>query len=116
MPDAYLGTWNGSIDNSVGHSTRSLVIEQGDVGDPVLSLTAEGPAGSGTYHCVFRAKLAEEPASGGPLRIGPSTVTVGSPASSCTPGAATELTILPDGRLERLNTSTGESLTYTKAN
>ncbi|MFD0136939.1 protein kinase [Streptomyces sp. NPDC059687] len=116
VPDAYLGTWNGSIDNSGGHSTRSLVIEQGDVGDPVLSLTAEGPAGSGTYHCVFRAKLAEEPASGGPLRIGPSTVTVGSPASSCTPGAATELTILPDGRLERLNTSTGESLTYTKAN
>ncbi|KUJ33716.1 serine/threonine protein kinase [Streptomyces sp. NRRL F-5122] len=116
VPYAYLGTWNGSIDNSGGHSTRSLVIEQGAVGDPVLSLTAEGPAGSGTYHCVFRAKLAEEPASGGPLRIGPSTVTVGSPASSCTPGAATELTILPDGRLERLNTSTGESLTYTKVN
>ncbi|MEU7963679.1 protein kinase [Streptomyces sp. NPDC049097] len=116
VPDAYLGTWTGSIDNSAGHSTRSLVVEQGDVGDPVLSLTADGPAGSSTYHCVFRAKLAEEPASGGPLRIGPSTVTVGSPASSCTPGAATELTILPDGRLERLNTSTGESLTYTKAN
>ncbi|MED7822650.1 serine/threonine-protein kinase [Streptomyces chiangmaiensis] len=114
VPDAYLGTWSGGIDNSNGHSTRSLVIQRGGVGDTVLSLTADGPVGSGTYHCVFQAKLAEKPIVNGPLKIGPSTVTVGRPASSCTPGAATELTILPDGRLKRLNTSTGESLTYTK--
>ncbi|MFJ8360347.1 serine/threonine-protein kinase [Streptomyces sp. NPDC093984] len=111
VPDAYLGTWTAAIDNETGHNTRSLVIRQGGVGDTVLSLTADGD----TYHCVFRAELAEKPAANGPLRIGPSTVSVGRPASSCAPGGATELTLLPDGRLKRVNTTTGEALTYTKA-
>ncbi|MER6352983.1 protein kinase [Streptomyces sp. NPDC001634] len=114
VPEAYLGTWTATIDNSTGHSTRRLVIQEGGMGDTVLSLTADGAADSGTYHCVFQAKLAEKPTSDGPLKVGPSTVTAGEPASSCTPGAATELTILPDGRLKRVNTSNGESLTYTK--
>ncbi|MFD1660365.1 serine/threonine protein kinase, partial [Streptomyces caeni] len=114
VPDAYLGTWTTAIDNSTGHNSRRLVIQQGGVGDTVLSLTADGPTGSGTYHCVFQAKLDQKPTADGPLRIGPSTVTVGEPASSCAPGAATELTILPDGRLKRVNTSNGNSLTYTK--
>ncbi|MER5178859.1 protein kinase [Streptomyces sp. NPDC002896] len=116
VPEKYLGAWTGGIDNDAGHNTRRLVIQQGEVGDTVLSLTADGPAeGGGTYHCVFQAELASAPSGDGPLRIGPSTVTVGEPASSCTPGAATTLTILPDGRLRRVNTETGEQLTYTKA-
>jgi hypothetical protein len=41
-------------------------------------------------------------------------VTVGQPATSCTPGAATEIALKPDGTLERVNTSNGEKLTYTK--
>ncbi|POX53886.1 serine/threonine-protein kinase [Streptomyces sp. Ru72] len=110
VPDAYLGTWTAAIDNATGHNTRRLVIRQGGVGDTVLSLTADGD----TYHCVFRAELAGQPAANGPLRIGPSTVTGGRPASSCTPGGATELTLLPDGRLKRVNTATGEALTYAK--
>lgn len=110
VPDAYLGTWTAAIDNATGHNTRRLVIQQGGVGDTVLSLTADGD----TYHCVFRAELAEKPAVNGPLRIGPSTVGGGRPASSCTPGGASELTLLPDGRLKRVNTTTGEALTYTK--
>jgi hypothetical protein len=48
------------------------------------------------------------------LRVGPSTVTAGEPVSSCVPGAATELTLLPDGRLKRVSTGNGESLIYTK--
>lgn len=114
VPDAYLGTWTTAIDNSTGRNPRRLVIQQGEAGDTVLSLTADGPTGSGAYHCVFQAKLDERPTEDGPLKIGPSTVTVGEPASSCAPGAATELTILPDGRLRRVNTSNGGSLTYTK--
>jgi hypothetical protein len=110
VPAAYLGTWTAVIDNVIGRNTRRLVVRQGKVGDTVLSLTADG----GTYHCVFAAKLAEQPTGDGPLKIGPSTVTSGEPASSCTPGAATELTLLPDGRLQRLSTGNGESLTYTK--
>ena len=115
VPETYLGTWNASIDNDTGHNTRQLVIRQGEVGDTVLALTADGPAGSGSYHCVFEAPLTVAPDTGGPLEIGPSEVTVGEPASSCSPGSASEVTLLPDGTLRRVNTASGESLTYTKS-
>ncbi|GHJ40010.1 serine/threonine-protein kinase [Streptomyces sp. TS71-3] len=114
VPARYLGTWNGSINTSSGHSSRRLVITQGEVGDTVLSLTADGPAADGGYHCVFKAPLQSEPTAKGPLRIGPSVVTEGEPATSCSPGAPTTVTVLPDGRLQRTNTDTGEKLTYAK--
>ncbi|SNX62832.1 serine/threonine protein kinase [Streptomyces sp. TLI_55] len=110
VPAGYLGTWTAGIDNAEGHHTRRLTIQQGEVGDTVLSLVADGP----DYHCVFQAALTEPPGSDGPLEIGPSTVTVGEPATSCSPGAATEITLKSDGTLERVNTGTGEKLTYTK--
>lgn len=116
VPEGYLGSWSGSIDNATGHSTRELVIRQGEVGDTVLTLTAEGPlATGGTYRCVFEATLTAEAAEGESVSIGPSTVTEGEPAASCTPGAPTKLTLLPDGSLSRENTSSGEKLTYTKS-
>ncbi|WP_405937568.1 protein kinase [Streptomyces sp. NBC_00726] len=116
IPDGYLGSWSGSIDNATGHSTRELVIRQGEVGDTVLTLTAEGPlATGGTYRCVFEAALTAEAAVGESVSIGPSTVTEGEPAASCSPGSPTTLTLLPDGSLSRENTSSGEKLTYTKS-
>lgn len=115
IPEGFLGTWDASIDNATGHNTRRLTIRQGAVGDAVLSLVADGPSGSSTYHCVFRAELTAAPGAGGPLVIGPSEVTGGAPISSCSPGAASEITLLPDGRLRRVNTGSGESLTYTKS-
>ncbi|MFF8906280.1 serine/threonine-protein kinase [Streptomyces olivaceoviridis] len=115
VPDAYLGTWRTAIDNADGSNTRELTIRQGEVGDPVLTLVADGPTeGGGSYHCVFEAELAEQPGDEGPLEIGPSTVATGEPASSCTAGEATEVTLLPDGRLKRAKASGGESLTYSK--
>ncbi|OXY97574.1 serine/threonine-protein kinase [Streptomyces diastatochromogenes] len=115
IPDGYLGTWETTIDNSNGSNTRQLTIQQGKVGDTVLTLVADGPTdGGGTYHCVFEAQLTEEPGTDGPLEIGPSSVTSGEPISSCSPGEATEVTLLSDGRLKRVKKSGGESLTYTK--
>ncbi|WP_153541253.1 serine/threonine-protein kinase [Streptomyces sp. RB17] len=115
VPAGYLGTWETSIDNANGTNTRQLTIRQGEVGDSVLTLIADGPTdGGGTYHCVFAAKLTEQPGADGPLEIGPSSVTSGEPASSCTPGDATEVTLLSDGRLKRTQAGGGESLTYTK--
>ncbi|MFF7095355.1 serine/threonine-protein kinase [Streptomyces rubradiris] len=115
IPEAYLGTWRTAIGGESGTGTRELTIRQGEVGDTVLTLVAEGPAeGGGSYHCVFEAELTGAPGGDGPLRIGPSTVTTGEPAASCTPGEATEITLLPDGRLERAKASGGESLTYRK--
>ncbi|MFF9814310.1 protein kinase [Streptomyces sp. NPDC014006] len=113
VPQGYLGTWATTIDNGTGLNTRVLTIRQGEVGDAVLTLVAEGPAGSGTYHCEFTASLSAAPGPDGPLQIGPSTVITG-PSASCSPGAATEVTLLPDGSLERVNTSNGEKLTYTR--
>ncbi|MGW3302222.1 protein kinase domain-containing protein [Streptomyces rubiginosohelvolus] len=116
VPEGFLGTWSGSIPGEQGSSTRTLTIRQGDVGDQVLALTAEGPLAFGsTYHCEFNAPLADSPAGDGPVRIGPSTVSSGSPAASCSPGKPTELTLLPDGTLRRTTTGTGESLIYTKS-
>ncbi|MFC8826517.1 serine/threonine-protein kinase [Streptomyces sp. NPDC057137] len=114
VPKKYLGAWSGTIEGPAGVSTRELAIRQGELGDTVLVLTAEGPTDTGgTYECVFEAALDGAPGSG-PLKIGPSKVTTGRPMSSCTPGAATELTILPDGRLRRTTLADGESVTYTK--
>ncbi|RSM93408.1 serine/threonine protein kinase, partial [Streptomyces sp. WAC 01325] len=113
IPAGYLGTWTATIDSGTGENTRRLTIRQGEVGDTVLSLVADGPAGNGTYHCEFEADLSAAPGGDGPLRIGPSTVTVGE-APTCSPGKATEITLLPDGRLERVTVDSGESLTYDK--
>nr|WP_206326020.1 serine/threonine-protein kinase [Streptomyces sp. N502] len=113
IPSGYLGTWTATIDNASGQHTRRLTLQQGEVGDTVLSLVADGPVeGGGSYHCVFQAGLATAPGADGPVRVGPSTVTVGEPATACTPGAATEITLLPDGSLQRVNGTTGEKLTY----
>ncbi|MGX5213795.1 serine/threonine-protein kinase [Streptomyces violaceus] len=115
IPAGYLGTWTTTIDNSDGQHTRSLTIQQGEPGDTVLSLVADGPTASGgTYHCVFEGELTDAPGSDGPLKIGPSTVTVGQPRTACTPGEATEVTLLTDFTLQRVNTGSGERLTYSK--
>ncbi|MFF9525004.1 serine/threonine-protein kinase [Streptomyces achromogenes] len=115
IPDAYLGTWRTAITSESGTGTRELTLRQGEVGDTVLTLVADGPTeGGGSYHCVFEAELTGAPGGNGPLELGPSTVTTGRPASSCTPGEATEVTLLPDGRLERSKANGGESLTYSK--
>ncbi len=115
IPTGYLGTWTATIDNADGQHTRSLTIQQGEPGDTVLSLVADGPTDSGgTYHCVFEGELTDAPGAGGTLEIGPSTVTVGQPRTACTPGAATEITLLSDGTLQRVNSSSGERLAYTR--
>jgi hypothetical protein len=114
IPAEYLGTWSATIDNAGGEHSRRLTLRQGEVGDTVMSLVADGPTGNGTYHCVFEASLSAAPGSGDRLEIGPSSVAVGQPRSACTPGSATEITLLPDGSLERVNTGNGERLTYTR--
>ncbi|WP_431997160.1 protein kinase domain-containing protein [Streptomyces fungicidicus] len=112
VPAGYLGSWSTTIDNASGQHTRRLTLQQGDVGDTVMSLVADGPTGYGTYHCVFEARLTG--ASGDRLELGPSAVTVGQPSGACTPGSASELTLLSGGSLQRVNTGDGEHLTYTR--
>ncbi|MFH9178031.1 serine/threonine-protein kinase [Streptomyces albogriseolus] len=112
VPEEFLGRWSTTIDNDSGSHSRRLTVQQGEAGDTVMSLVAEGPTGNGTYHCVFEARLTGT--SGGRLQLGPSTVTAGEPRSACTPGSASDITLLPDGTLRRTSTGTGEQLTYTR--
>ncbi|MFF4865868.1 protein kinase domain-containing protein [Streptomyces sp. NPDC002405] len=115
VPTGYLGSWTATIHNAYGANSRRLTITQGNVGDTVLTLVADGPTDSGgTYHCVFEARLAQRPSGGGPLEIGPSVVTTGQQSEGCNPGAATQVTLLPDGTLQRVNTGSGEKLAYTR--
>ncbi|MFA3877461.1 serine/threonine-protein kinase [Streptomyces sp. MMCC 100] len=113
VPAGYVGDWTTSIDNASGTHPRRLTIAQGEVGDTVMTLVADGPTDTGTYHCVFDAALTAEPGAGGPLRLGPSQVRTG-PSTSCAPGGPTTVTLLPDGSLERTTDDTGESLVYTR--
>ncbi|MGA5605674.1 serine/threonine-protein kinase [Streptomyces griseoincarnatus] len=113
VPGEFLGRWSTTIDNDSGSHSRRLTVQQGEAGDTVMSLVADGPTGNGTYHCVFEARLTGT-SDDGRLRIGPSTVTAGEPRSACTPGSASEITLLPDGTLRRESTGTGEQLTYTR--
>ncbi|MFI2617457.1 serine/threonine-protein kinase [Streptomyces sp. NPDC018584] len=114
VPDKFLGTWSGGLDNKHGHHTRRLTLQQGEKGDTTLSLTAEGPLETGgTYRCVFQGKL--ESASDERLHIGPTEITVGEPMSACTPGEPSVVTILGNGKLRRANTDGRGELTYDKA-
>ncbi|MFJ6129321.1 serine/threonine-protein kinase [Streptomyces griseoviridis] len=113
VPSGYLGTWTATITNADGENTRTLTLRQGKVGDTVLSLVAEGPTAAGGYRCVFEAELTRRPGAQGPLEIGPSLVRSGD-SGACTPGAPTEIRLLPDGRLERVNTKSGEKLAYSR--
>ncbi|MFJ3039694.1 serine/threonine-protein kinase [Streptomyces tendae] len=113
VPTGYVGDWATAIDNASGTHPRKLTIRQGEVGDTVLTLVADGPTDTGTYHCVFDAALTGEPGADGPLRLGPSQVSAG-PASSCSPGGSSTVTLLPGGNLERSNDDTGETLVYTR--
>ncbi|MER7487816.1 serine/threonine protein kinase, partial [Streptomyces sp. NPDC126497] len=112
VPADYLGNWSATIDNASGRHTRRLTLQQGEVGDTVMSLVADGPTGNGTYHCVFEARLTAD--SGGRLELGPSSVAVGRPRSACAPGSASEITLLPGDSLRRVTTGNGEQLTYTR--
>ncbi|GGX94074.1 hypothetical protein [Streptomyces fructofermentans] len=113
VPEAYLGSWTATLANAGSENTRSLVIKQGSIGDDILILVADGPTGEDTYHCVFTAALTAAPSNGTRLELGPSTLTSGTPAASCSPGTASTLTLKSDGTLHR-SLSRGQTVTYTR--
>ncbi|WP_030599946.1 hypothetical protein [Streptomyces fulvoviolaceus] len=97
IPVGYLGDWA----TADGANTRRLTIRQGEVGDPVLTMVADGTTQHSTYHCVFEAVLLKAPVGKGPLTVGPSMVTTGASDPSCSPGGTTAIRLLPDGSLEQ---------------
>ncbi|MEU6818855.1 hypothetical protein [Streptomyces sp. NPDC046860] len=90
VPQGFLGEWEARAD---GAGTRRLTLGQGRVGERVLSLVVDDTH----RHCAFAAELLRPPGGDGPLRVGAADVTSG----TCTAGAPSVLTLLPDGRLKR---------------
>ncbi|MGW5865110.1 hypothetical protein ACWFRJ_23375 [Streptomyces sp. NPDC055239] len=111
IPKKYLGTWENTIDNELGPNSRWMVIQQGDVGDTVVTLTAVGPTSDGDgYRCVFEAPL--KSVTSGAIRLSSSTVTSAKPSSACKPGAPSTLTLLGEDQLRRVNSDGNVKLTY----
>jgi len=115
VPQSYLGTWTGTLDNDTGHSTRVLVVSQGKIGEAELRVSADGPTKDGDmYHCVFAATLTASPSGDSRLHFGPSHVISGrSPA--CSAGRASTLSLQDAGTLRRTTDNSVESLIYTRA-
>ncbi|MFK4111741.1 hypothetical protein [Streptomyces sp. NPDC002176] len=102
MPEGYLGRWEAG--------TQRLTLNQGRVGERVLTLVVDGA----DQHCVFAAALARKPGTEGTLRLTATTVTSGAPLSSCAPDTPTTLTLLPDGYLRRAGPAGTEAVTYSR--
>ncbi|MER5686720.1 hypothetical protein [Streptomyces sp. NPDC002205] len=63
----------------------------------------------------LRGQARHDPVRQRSLEIGPSAVAVGKPVSSCTLGAASEVTLLlPDGRLRRESKQASRAVTHTE--
>ncbi|GAA0476809.1 serine/threonine-protein kinase [Streptomyces sp. NPDC046215] len=102
VPREFLGSWHFTFDVSGHANYRRLVLRQGSVGATVATINASGTTDDGTaYRCAWAASLTGGGTSGTPLRLSPSRVTLGEPATACPPGEATELTLLANGRLSR---------------
>ncbi|RLV01554.1 hypothetical protein CTZ27_13825 [Streptomyces griseocarneus] len=113
-PHTFTGTWQSSFSSNSGANYRTITVS----GSPNVDVTIDGSGllDDGTsYSCRWHAASTID---GGTVRLGYSTVTQAAPTSACRPGSASDLTLLPDGRLRRdfTDTSTKDAgLVYRRA-
>ncbi|MFI9721179.1 protein kinase [Streptomyces sp. NPDC052396] len=109
----YLGTWQSGFDTHGGHSSRTITVQQGTARIQGSGFLDDGTA----YTCAWDA-VVNGGGNGAPLHLGPSAVVQAQPASACQPGSASDLVLLPDGRMRRDFTDSGTkdaSLVYRRA-
>ncbi|WP_030547527.1 serine/threonine-protein kinase [Streptomyces albus] len=107
VPQEYLGTWEAAF-GTAEQDVRRFTLVQGDAGDPVFRLDADGPG----YHCEFSARLRD---GGPPVELSASTVEVAQPDTACRPGPVTTLELEPDGSIRRVfSEGTEKPLVYTR--
>ncbi|CAM5707894.1 hypothetical protein SHIRM173S_08337 [Streptomyces hirsutus] len=109
-PDRVSAARSTTIDNASGLHSRRLTIQQGGAGDTVMSPSPTDPPATApttarsraTSPARFRRQAGDRPdhRDGRPA------------AERRTPRAASTVTLLPDGSLKRVNTGSGEQLTY----
>ncbi|MCC2275147.1 serine/threonine protein kinase [Streptomyces sp. ET3-23] len=116
---AYAGTWQSGFDSGGGRSTRVLTVSPGAGGSGgTVGIRGGGYLDDGTaYTCAWTAAVTGGGDGGAPLHLGPSAVVQAQPAAACQPGSASDLVLLPDGRMRRDFTDSGTkdaSLVYSK--
>ncbi|GGY04816.1 serine/threonine-protein kinase [Streptomyces hiroshimensis] len=115
-PQAFAGTWQSTFGSGTRTNNRTITISRGTA----VSVTIQGSGvlDDGTsYSCQWSATATGGGTGGAPLRIGPSSVTQANPTSACQPGSASDLVLLPDGRMRRDFVDSGTkdaSLVYRK--
>jgi len=104
IPAAMVGTWQTSFTSSLGDNTRELTVRP----DGTVELRGD----SSSYSCVWTMRMTS---AGPPVELSASKVVSGTPATSCSPGGPTSLTLVDPAHLRR-DTLDGERapLTYEK--
>ncbi|WP_208884200.1 hypothetical protein [Streptomyces armeniacus] len=93
IPSEMVGQWRRTFGTGDAN-VFVLNLEQGKLGDTVVTITGEGP----TYSCEFQADLTSY---GPPVGLGPSRVTFESSDEDCAEGPTTELELTNSGQLRR---------------
>ncbi|MBH1934599.1 serine/threonine protein kinase [Streptomyces sp. AV19] len=97
---AFNGSWSSDFATGGGRSYRTIDLTVGASGG-TAEIEGHGNLDDGTsYRCTWTAPVRGD-STATVLRLGPSTVTGAQPASACQPGSASDLTLLPDGRMRR---------------
>jgi eukaryotic-like serine/threonine-protein kinase len=105
VPGGMVGVWRTSFTSAdEGDNTRTLTVRANG--------TVELSGDSATYACSWGMHVVS---AGPPVRLSPSKVVSGLPASSCSPGDATTLTLVDATHLRRDNVDPAKApLTYEK--
>ncbi|MEU1817962.1 protein kinase [Streptomyces roseifaciens] len=115
-PQAFAGTWQSGFGSGARTNSRTITISRGTV--VTVTIQGSGILDDGTsYTCQWNATATGGGTGGAPLHVGPSSVTRANPASACQPGSASDLVLLPDGRMRRDFVDSGTkdaSLVYRK--
>ncbi|GAA2933959.1 hypothetical protein GCM10020221_32130 [Streptomyces thioluteus] len=113
---AFPGTWSSDFATGGGRSHRTIGLTVGASGG-TAEIEGYGNLDDGTaYRCTWTAPVLGN-STATLLHLGPSTVTGAQPTTACQPGSASDLSLLPDGRMRRDFVDSGTkdaSLVYTK--
>ncbi|ARZ69248.1 serine/threonine protein kinase [Streptomyces albireticuli] len=100
VPQGFAGTWQTSFDSGSGANNRIITISRGPAAD--VTIQGSGTLDDGTsYTCRWHATASGDSGGTTSLSLGPSSVTQARPTSACQPGSASDLVMLPDGRMRR---------------
>ncbi|MEV7090485.1 serine/threonine-protein kinase [Streptomyces sp. NPDC093085] len=112
VPEEFLGTWTASVNGS----PRWMTISQGNPGDPLVRMFANGPkkSGEGTYHCEISSDLTSVSGSAS-MRLSATRMVHSDSAEDCTEANSSSLILRTHNTLIRkTDKQNNDGLTWTK--